>query len=900
MSSKTRVYELAKELGLENKAVLDLCAQLGIEGKKSHSNSLSDDEAEKVRRSVIRQAVSGKKVVREIKREGGVLTERRVGNVIRRRKKSGEAEEEEAPTPELELPVVEETSMEPEPVSTKKEALAQADALFADASDKAESEEEDSEPEEVVEESASEVELDAAPVEQAEVIGEEPAEESVVESRAKEPAAPEKAALKGGAKVLGKIDLPKKPEPVKKEVTPKPAESRGGRNGVAPTESQEESGGRFGKKKSLGRKGGDQGRDRKQKRRKVLARGDLLDYEGDRDQWRRKGDKKKKTKNTQQQEAGPTKASKLVIKIDGEITVGELASRMGVKSAEMVKQLMGLGVMAGINQLVDFETASLMAEEYGYKIENTGETEEEFSAKLKGEDSPDDLQLRPPVVTVMGHVDHGKTSLLDVIRQASVADGEAGGITQHIGAYQVKLESGGAVTFLDTPGHAAFTAMRGRGAKVTDIVVLVVAADDGVMPQTIEAINHAKAAEVPIIVAVNKIDKEGAQPDKIKTQISEHGLVPEDWGGDTIMVNVSAHTKEGVPELLENLNLQSEVMELKANPSRKAIGTVIESKLDNKRGALISVLVQNGTLNKGDIFLCGSTWGKVRALIGDDGSNIEVAGPGTPVEILGVSTPPEAGDDFYVMGSESEARSYAEERAHKDRSKALAKRNGGTGGMEALTLENFASKISEGEMRELPLVVKGDVAGSVEAVRESLEKLSNEEVSVRVIHTGVGAVTENDIQLASASKAIVVAFNVRADTRGSVAAEKDGVDVLYSRVIYELVEHIEKALTGMLEPVAKEKTLGRVEVRDTFSVPKMGTVAGSYVLDGVVKRNAMLRLLRDNRVIHEGKIATLRRFKDDVKEVNSGYECGIGIEGYTDIQPGDILEVYQIEMVQPT
>jgi len=899
--SKTRVYELAKELGLENKAVLDLCTQLGIEGKKSHSNSLSDDEAEKIRRSVIRRAVSGKKVVREIKRDDGVLTERRVGNVIRRRKKSEEETEAEAPA-ELEAPVVEENIFEPAPVSTKQEALAQADALFADA----EAEEKQSTKEtEVVEETAPEPEavVEEAEVAEVEVLEaeaepQEASEGSEISKTSEETTEAEaKSAIKGGAKVLGKIELPKKPEPQKKQEPTQ--ETKTSRAGFAAPEEKEESGGRNGKKKTPGRRG-DQGRDKKQKRRKVLARGDLLDYEGERDNWRRKGDKKKKSKSSQPQEAGPTKASKLVIRIDGEITVGELASRMGVKAADMIKQLMGLGVMAGINQLVDFDTASLMAEEHGYKIENTGETEEEFSAKLKGEDDLKDLELRPPVVTVMGHVDHGKTSLLDVIRKASVADGEAGGITQHIGAYQVKLESGGAVTFLDTPGHAAFTAMRGRGAKVTDIVVLVVAADDGVMPQTIEAINHAKAAEVPIIVAVNKIDKEGAQPDRIKTQISEHGLVPEDWGGDTIMVNVSAHTKEGVPELLDNLNLQSEVMELKANPNRKAVGTIIESKLDNKRGALITVLIQNGTLNKGDIFLCGSTWGKVRALNGGDGSPIEKAGPGTPVEILGVSTPPEAGDDFYVMESESEARKYSDARSHKNRSKELAKRNGGTGGLEGLTLENFASKISQGEMRELPVVVKGDVAGSVEAVRESLEKLSNQEVSVRVIHTGVGAVTENDIQLASASKAVVVAFNVRADTRGSAAAEKSGMEVLYSRVIYELVEHIEKALTGMLEPVAKEKTLGRVEVRETFNVPKMGTVAGSYVLDGIVKRNAMLRLLRDNRVIHEGKIATLRRFKDDVKEVNSGYECGIGIEGYTDIQPGDILEVYQVEMVAPT
>ena len=566
---------------------------------------------------------------------------------------------------------------------------------------------------------------------------------------------------------------------------------------------------------------------------------------------------------------------------------------MSVKVGDVVKTLMNLGVMATINQLIDYDTATILAAEFGYATVNTGNEEEELLGQLKAEDTPDDLKLRPPIVTVMGHVDHGKTSLLDAIRQTSVAAREAGGITQHIGAYTVNLAKGGSVTFLDTPGHAAFTAMRSRGAKVTDVVVLVVAADDGVMPQTVEAINHAKAAEVPILVAVNKIDKEGANLDRIKTQLSEHGLIPEEWGGQTIFCQVSAKTKVGIKELLENLYLQADILELKANPNRSAFGTVIESALDRGRGPVMTVLVQNGTLKKGDYFLAGSLTGRVRALVSDNGEQIKEIGPGMAAEVLGASGTPLAGDEFYVMESESQARAFAASRSRKLRIQELAERAG-----KPLSLEAFSEMVKQGETKTLALVIKADVQGSLEAVKESVLKAGNQEVSIKVVHGGVGGITETDVQLAHASGAVILGFNIGFDSRARELAENFSVEVQFYRVIYELVESVEKAARGMLAPTLREKTLGRVEVRQTFKVPKIGLVAGSYVVDGSVERGASVRLLRDNRVLYEGKMSSLRRFKDDVREVQSGYECGIGIEGYQDIKAGDILEIFKIEEIR--
>jgi translation initiation factor IF-2 len=629
----------------------------------------------------------------------------------------------------------------------------------------------------------------------------------------------------------------------------------------------------------------------------------LLDYDSDRESWRGRKDKKGKSKKKadaepedQVQEVGPTKASKMVVKIDNEITVFELAKAMGTKATDLIKQLMSLGVMASINQMIDFDTATLVASEFGFTTQNVGSDDEGFLEGVKADESEENFELRPPVVTVMGHVDHGKTSLLDAIRNTSVTDSEAGGITQHIGAYTVKTTSGGRVAFIDTPGHAAFTEMRGRGAKVTDIVVLVVAADDGVMPQTIEAINHAKAAEVPIIVAINKMDKEDANPDRVRQQLAEYDLIPEDWGGETIMVPVSAHTREGLDDLLENLALQAEILELKADPNRAAVGTVIESRVDRGRGPVMTVLVQKGTLKVGEIFVAGSVSGRVRAMLNHAGKACETAGPSVPVEVLGASAAPLAGEEFIVLSSEAEAKRIAEQKSVRMHARALAEKGGVVHGAP-LTLENFASMAGSEDLKELALIIKADVQGTVEAVAQSLGRLSNEEVTVKVIHKGVGAITENDVQLATASKAVVIGFNVRAEPRAAEAADIEGVSIEYSRVIYELVELVEAAINGLKAPVFREKSLGRVEVRETFKVPKFGVIAGSYVLDGTVRRGARVRLLRDNVVVYEGKMGSLRRFKDDVKEVQAGYECGVSIEGYTDIKGGDIIEVFTVEQV---
>ncbi|WP_300751451.1 translation initiation factor IF-2 [uncultured Oscillibacter sp.] len=583
------------------------------------------------------------------------------------------------------------------------------------------------------------------------------------------------------------------------------------------------------------------------------------------------------------------KKAPVKVQIPDEISVGELASRMKKTGAEVVKALMKNGIMASLPQMIDFDTASFIAEEMGCKVEKEVVVTIEEKLIDVSEDKAEDLVPRAPVVVVMGHVDHGKTSLLDTIRNTSVASGEAGGITQHIGAYQVQV-NGKPITFLDTPGHEAFTSMRARGAMVTDIAILMVAADDGIMPQTIESISHAKAANIPILVAVNKIDKENANPDKVMQQLTEHGLVPEDWGGETICCKVSAKKNIGIENLLENLVLLAEIQELKANPNRAGQGTVIEARLDKGRGPVATLLVQNGTLKQGDIIIAGTAVGRVRTMLDYKGSRLAEAGPSVPVEIAGLSEAPTAGSPFFAVSDERMARELVEQRKAEERAKAAAP-------VQKVSLENLFDQIQAGERKELALIVKADVQGSVEAVKASLEKLSNEEVNVRVIHGGVGAVNESDVMLASSSGAIIVGFNVRPDAAARDGAARQNVDMRMYRVIYDCIDEITAAMKGMLAPKYREALLGHAEVRQTYKVSGVGTVAGCYVQDGKIVRNCSIRLVRDGIVIHEGVLGSLQRFKDAAKEVASGYECGLTIEKFNDIKEGDIVEGYTMEEI---
>ena len=601
-----------------------------------------------------------------------------------------------------------------------------------------------------------------------------------------------------------------------------------------------------------------------------------------------KGKNGKKGAALQQAFTKPVQAVKADVVIGETITVAELANKMAVKATEIIKTMMKMGEMVTINQVIDQETAQLVAEELGHKVilRNENELEE---AVLGDRDVNAEKVTRAPVVTIMGHVDHGKTSLLDVIRQTNVTAGEAGGITQHIGAYQVRYNDN-KITFLDTPGHEAFTAMRLRGAKSTDIAVLVVAADDGVMPQTIEAINHAKSADVPIIVAINKMDKPGANPDHVKQQLSEHGLLPEEWGGDVIMVPVSAKQKQGIDDLLENILLVAEVMELKANPNRKAYGVVIEAQLDKGRGAVCTVLVQKGSLRVGDTVLAGTAYGKVRAMTNERGEKVKVARPSMPVEILGFSEVPQAGEIIHGM-DDNEARTIAEKRIAKQRVQELQ-------ATHKVTLDDIFNQIQQGELKDLNIIIKADVQGSVEALRQSLEGIKNPEVRIVIVHAAVGAINESDIMLASASNAIVMGFNVRPDANVRRAAEQEKVDLRTYRVIYDAINDVESAMRGMLAPQFKEVVVGRAEVRQVISTPK-AIVAGSYVTEGRITNDSEVRLIRDGIVVFEGKVDSLRRFKDEVKEVKTSFECGISLEGYRDIKEGDVIEAYLMEEVAP-
>ncbi len=604
----------------------------------------------------------------------------------------------------------------------------------------------------------------------------------------------------------------------------------------------------------------------------------------------RRGRKGKKVSTVGQKTQITTpKAIKRRIKIDETIVLSELSKRMGVKANEVIKKLIGLGVMATVNQQLGFDTAVIVASEFDYEVEKVAF--EEKNIITVQEDEPGKLISRPPVVTIMGHVDHGKTSLLDVIRKTKITEAEAGGITQHIGAYNVSTGKG-QIIFLDTPGHEAFTAMRARGADVTDIVVLVVAADDGVMPQTIEAINHANAAEVPIIVAINKIDKQNAEPDRVQRELSEAGLVPEDWGGDTIFLKVSAKMNKGIDELLDMILLQTELLELKANPDKLAKGYVVEAKLDPGKGSVATVLIQEGTLHVGEPVVCGVHYGKIRAIISDKGKNLDSAKPSIPVEIIGLTGVPNAGDELVALNSEKDAKEISSHRIVNHRTKELSKSS-------RLSLENLYSQLKEGDVKDFHIIIKADVHGSIEALKESLIKLSNNEVKINVIHSATGAITESDVSLAAVSDATIIGFNVRAAAKVSGLAKDENIEIRYYSIIYDVIKDVKNSIVGLMASTFKEELLGSAEVRDVFHVPKIGAIAGCFVTDGKIERGRKARLVRDGNVIYDGKISSLRRFQDDVKEVQNGYECGIGLENYNDIKNGDIIECYFMIEIKP-
>ena len=616
--------------------------------------------------------------------------------------------------------------------------------------------------------------------------------------------------------------------------------------------------------------------------------GGMLDYYDLTTERGRRG-KKKNVKD--QKERTKQKIFKLTdIQISETVTVKDLATEMKKTTAEVIKKLLDYGIMATINQEIDFDTAYLVAQEFGINATKKEIVTEEDILFDDSVDKEEELQERPPVIVVMGHVDHGKTSLLDAVRKTNVIEGEAGGITQAIGAYQVKVNDR-LITFLDTPGHEAFTAMRARGAQITDIAILVVAANDGVMPQTIEAINHAKSAGIPIIVAINKIDLPDANPERVKQELMAYDLVSEEWGGDTIFVPISAKQHQNIDQLLEMVLLEADVLELKANPKKQAKGVVIEARLDKSRGAIATMLVQRGTLDIGDTIVVGSSIGRIRAMVNDKGRKVKSAGPSTPVEIMGLTQVPEAGDTFYEVKDEKMAKHLIERRKRQAREKAI-------NNVTKVTLDNLFSQMEEGHLKVLNLIVKADVQGSVEAVKQSLEKLVNEEVKVKVIHATVGAVNQSDVTLAKVSNAIIIAFNVRPDSTAKEMAEKDEIQIKQYSVIYQVIEDVEAAMKGMLAPKFEEKVIGNVEVRQTFKISNVGTIAGGYVLTGKVERNAGVRVIRENVVIHEGHLATLKRFKDDVKEVTKGFECGIQIENYNDIKEGDIIEVFVMEEIK--
>ena len=870
---------------MDNKIVLSKAQELGFRGKSSHSHSLDADEADAVRRAIIRQAMGTPKeinsevVTTRVDKVTGAteaVVEKRSGNVIRRRR-SNDGPEAAPSGPSMAQPASSAGEEHVVPTALSSSASLSSDGgaareMVAPPAPELVEEVEEVRQAEPVEEEVTEVAevIETAPV-QAEAGPQAPTPPSVTtETR---PGV--------GPRILGRIELPVARKPV---VKPAP-DSRRPVPGVGKEAPREvfESDDDGGKKKGAAKKG----------RKREISSVDLLDYGGRemrRGKSRGRDDDRRRGLHAEPEKQ---KVAKRVIELGDSITVGELAKQMSLKSGEVIAKLLGLGVMATINQAIDKDTAQIVADELGYEVKHVEFNEQDILQDVVEEDVAN-LQPRAPVVTVMGHVDHGKTSLLDRIRSTSVAAKEAGGITQHIGAYRVITEDGRSITFIDTPGHAAFTAMRARGAQVTDIVILVVAADDGVMPQTREAINHAQAAKVPIIVAINKMDKPDANPDKVKTQLAEFGLQPEDWGGDTMFMPVSALKGDGIKELLESLLVLADVKELKANPDRRAKGTIIESRTDRGRGVVATVLVQAGTLKMGDIFISGAEYGRIRTMTDYRGEKLTEAGPSMPVEITGLNGMPESGDDFMVVDSEADAREVSSNRQEMKAQKERALASG------PISLEEFAKRAGSKAAEELNVILKADVQGSEEAVKQSIEKLSGEKVKVRVLHSAVGGINESDVQLAVASRAIIVGFNVRGEPRAIADAENLGIQIRFYRVIYELLDDVKNAMVGLLEPIREESSLGRAEVRDTFTIPKIGTIAGCYITNGLVRRNANARLLRDNRVIHEGKMSSLRRFKDDAREVQAGFECGIGLESFNDVKIGDVIEVYEFKEIAPT
>ena len=924
--TKIRVHELAKKLGVENKELIDQLERAGV-AVKSHASVLEDADLRKFESA--KQAASAAADVK--------VDEQRIGSGLIRRRVS------RAP----EAPAVEPAPVVAAPPETVKAPAVPVSAPKPAAEVIAPVAEKPAKPPVVSEEPAAEV----AP----------PAAEAPAPRKEKTVTAPPPPDSSSRARILGRVELPKTVfEPPRRETyVPGERPAGAGRPGGPPRGDRPggPGAGRPGERPSgpgAGRPGGpprgdrpggpgagrpgerpagpgagrpprpfapsapaapiadlagagkDAGRGaRGAKKKKGRAdsaderaggarRKDRQVYEPDAGERYRKA--KKAPRQLQKTEITMSKAIKRKIRITDVITVGELAKRMGVKANDLIKELMRQGQMVTINHPLDFETAALIASEFSYEVENVAFDEESMLAVTgtpEQEEADGTLKTRPPVVTIMGHVDHGKTSLLDAIRTANVTAGEFGGITQHIGAYDVDLGDGRKITFLDTPGHEAFTAMRARGAQVTDIVVLVVAADDGVMPQTREAINHARAAKVPILVAVNKIDKPDANIDRVRQELTEFGLVSEDWGGDTIFVSVSAKQRLNIDQLLEMILLQAEVMDLKANPDKRAQGTVVEARLDKGRGPVATVLVQQGTLKIGDPIVAGVHMGRVRSMTDDRGQAVKEAGPSFPVEVTGLAGVPDAGEMFHAVEDEKVAKDVAQHRAQKLREAELAKTS-------KISLDQLYARIKQGDVKELRVIVKGDVQGSVEAVAESLGKLATDACRLVVIHSGVGAITETDISLAAASDAIVLGFNVRPAPKASAQAETDGVDIRLYNVIYDAVNDVRNAMEGLLAPTFQEEHLGRAEVREAFNITKVGTIAGCYVLDGKILRNAKARLLRDSVVVWQGKLSSLRRFKDDVREVASGYECGIGLENYNDLKPGDVIEAYELREVKAT
>jgi translation initiation factor IF-2 len=869
--AKVRVYELARELNLESTDLVDKL----LAGGMSINNYMSTlDEAAVIK---AREIISG--VVSE------VVEEKRIKSTVIRRRKKKVIIEAEAPAAEVEVKAEEDKAEVPEPELPAEEVLPPEEPPEKGLT----AEEKESVPEKDKKAGRrKEKPKKEAPAEK--VAKPKKAKKKKVEQAAKIIKGPEEGPLKDilARKAEKKGPAAKEQKPVEPKLEPSKFVK------VETVEPEPEKvKPKAGKKKKYFPQKEDEDLTPKgtfrHKKKEIYEKADLYQGRGP----RRKGKKgvkaaKDVAKKLKHTEITVPKAIKRRIRIQESVTVADLAKAMGIKAAELIKRILAFGATFSINQAMDFETASVVADDLGYELELDSFKEESLISET--EDKLEDFEPRPPVVTIMGHVDHGKTSLLDYIRKSNIIGGESGGITQHIGAYYVKTE-GGDIVFLDTPGHEAFTAMRARGSAVTDLIVLVVAADDGVMPQTKEAVNHGRAANIPIVVAVNKMDKPGADPEKVKRELAELDLTPEDWGGETIFGHISAKTGEGVDDLLGLILLQSEVLELKANPNKPARGTVIEARLDKSKGPVATVLIKTGTLTKGTYFVCGEHYGHVRAMNDHQGRKMKSAGPSMPVEIYGISGVPMAGDAFIAVDDEKTAKQVIEYRKAKSRKQEVVKKS-------LVSLDDLYERIKEGGIKELNIVLKADVQGSLEALSESLVKQSTGEVKLKIIHSATGAIAESDIMLASASGAIIIGFNVRANPRVAEIAARESVDIRYYDVIYNVINDIRLAMAGLLEPVYEEHVIGRVDIKEIFHVPKVGSVAGCIVTDGHVERNAHVRLLRDEVVVFDGKIASLRRFKEDAKEVQSGYECGIGLENFQDVKPGDVFEIYEVEEVK--